>query len=292
MISSNNQSYRLPDFIGIGTRRCGTSWLHSVLNTHPDIGKPPNGVHYFSSHFDKDLAWYGQQIAPYANKKALVEFSVSYSYPEFCEQAALKMYKEVPEAKLFICVRHPVARAYSDYLRSIRMAEIPAKQSFAECIEKNSIYLERSHYARLLKPYLELFPKERLNILFFEDLAANPVAFAADVARYLGVSFEFDSDVVNRVEPKGKTVRSEVLNSTIIAIKGLVDSVFESLGYADLWSDWKGRYVYIYEKALDLTYSKQENDKKLFAQLRRQFYEDVDFLERLTGRDLKKLYGF
>ena len=37
-----------PKYLGIGCRRCASSWLHSLLNSHPQISKPKNGLHYFS----------------------------------------------------------------------------------------------------------------------------------------------------------------------------------------------------------------------------------------------------
>ena len=37
-----------PNFIGIGAPRAGTTWLYSILKTHPDIWLPPlKELHYF-----------------------------------------------------------------------------------------------------------------------------------------------------------------------------------------------------------------------------------------------------
>jgi len=38
----------IPDFLGIGGHRCGSSWLHTNLNAHPEIWLPPRKeLHYF-----------------------------------------------------------------------------------------------------------------------------------------------------------------------------------------------------------------------------------------------------
>ena len=65
---------RLPDVIGIGTRRCGSSWLHDVLNRHPQVGKPPNGLHFFSTNFERGVSWYAEQLEPFADRLVLMEF--------------------------------------------------------------------------------------------------------------------------------------------------------------------------------------------------------------------------
>lgn len=282
---------RLPDVVGIGSRRCGSSWLHAVLNSHPEIGKPPNGLHFFSQHAERGLDWYTSQMAPYADRKLLLEFSVSYLYPEYCELAAERMRKAIPEARLFLCVRNPVERAYSDYLRSIRMGEIDASVSFEQVIEAQPVYLDRSRYASLLQPYLVAFPRERIKVLLYEDLKVEPVAFAAELADFLGLRPSFQFSALHRAEPKGKTVRSPLLSNAIRGVKGSVDGLAARLGQADRWSNWKGRYVGIYEKALDLTHRKQELVARTSRQLAREFHADVACIEALTGRNLKGWYG-
>jgi hypothetical protein len=282
---------RLPDVIGIGTRRCGSSWLHAVLNSHPEIGKPPSGLHYFSQKSDMGLDWYADQLAPYAARPLLLEFSVSYLYPEYCEASALRMRQAVPDAKLFVCVRNSVARAYSDYLRSIRMNEIAASTSFEQAIADHPVLLDRGRYARLLAPYLNVFPQDRVKVLIFEDMERDPGAFAAELAGFLGISPSFSQDALGRTEPKGKTVRAQWLNRSIRGIKDAVDGVAERAGQSDRWSNWKGRYVNIYERALDLTHRKQDIDRVVATRLAHEFSDDTTFLERLTGKDLRSWRG-
>jgi len=192
---------------------------------------------------------------------------------------------------LFLCVRNPVERAYSDYLRSIRMGEIDANISFEQAIEEQPVYLDRGRYANLLQPYLEAFSRERIKVLLYEDLEADPVSFAADLAGFLDMPPSFQSNALHRTEPKGKTVRSQWLNNTIRGVKGAADGLAARLGQADRWSDCKGRYLGIYEKALDLTHQKQELASRTSRQLALEFQADVACIETLTGKNLKGWYG-
>jgi hypothetical protein len=282
---------RLPDVIGIGVRRCGSSWIHAVLNSHPDIGKPKSGLHFFSQNEERGLNWYTNEMKPFVDRKLLIEFSVSYLYPEYCHIAAARIRQLVPDASLFLCVRNPVERAYSDYLRSIRVGEIEASISFEEVIEKQPVYLDRSRYASLLEPYLDSFPIEKIKVLLYEDLESDPIEFAGNLSKFLSLPPTFDLDVLNRAEPKGKTVRSQLLSNTIRGVKSFTDLVAIKFGAIDQWSNWKGRHAGAYERALDLTYRKQDLDKSLLKQLTGEFSADVKCIEMLTGRILKGWHG-
>ncbi len=44
----------LPTFLGIGAPKSGTSWLHDVLASHPDVWKAQRReVHFFDRHYDR-----------------------------------------------------------------------------------------------------------------------------------------------------------------------------------------------------------------------------------------------
>lgn len=236
-------SARLPDIIGIGTRRCGSSWLHSLLNSHSEIGKPKNGLHYFSDRYELGIDWYAEQMRPFADRKLLLEYSVSYLYPNFSDLAARRIFNVAPDAKIFLTVRNPVQRAYSDYLRSIRMGEIESSIRFDQAIELNPVLLDRGRYARLLAPYLDCFTRDRVLILLYDDLESNAISFAHDLASFLGLSSGFDFDFLQRAEPVGKTIRSEILNNTVRGTKNFFDYIALSLGMGERWSNWKERHI-------------------------------------------------
>ena len=55
---------RLPDFLGLGVQKGGTTTLHRLLERHPSVFLPPvKEVHYFSLHFGQGEAWYRNQFA-------------------------------------------------------------------------------------------------------------------------------------------------------------------------------------------------------------------------------------
>ena len=277
---------RMPDYIGIGTQRCGSSWIHGVLGSHPEIGKPANGLHYFSknAHLGKD--WYQDCLAPFSEKPVLLEYSVSYLYPEYCATTAETIKKEAPEAKIFLCVRDPAKRAFSDYLRSIRTGDLPADMSFIDAVRAFPELLERGRYARLLAPYLDAVPADRIKIFIFEDIEENPFLFAENLAAYFNLKPIFSPEKISRKEPKGRTIRSAMLNRLIWLVKNSVDNVFLATGLSDAWSAWKDKHVYRYERLLDLTHREAANELDYMRELTTVLLPDIELIEKLTGRTL------
>ena len=53
----------LPDFLGLGTQKGGTTTLHRLLDQHPAIHLPAcKEVHYFDQNYDKGQSWYSEQF--------------------------------------------------------------------------------------------------------------------------------------------------------------------------------------------------------------------------------------
>ena len=50
---------RLPDFLGIGTQKEGSSTLQGLLKNHPGVFLPScKEVNYFSLHAERPTQWY------------------------------------------------------------------------------------------------------------------------------------------------------------------------------------------------------------------------------------------
>ena len=281
---------RYPDFIGIGFRRCSSSWLHKLLNTHPDIGKPKNGLHYFSNNKNKGDFWYLNQLKDYSNYNYLLEFSVSYSYPEYCVEAAKSISETVPDAKLFACIRHPVDRAFSDYLRSIRLNEINRDTNFLDAIRLKPEFLNRSRYANLLKPYYNYFKKERIKILFHEDAVNNSIKFVKDFATFLQISNIFNKEIVIGFKGTQNITKSTLANKIMLKSKTKIDDLFNLINKKNYWDNIKSRNLKYWEYLLGVNYKKIELDKNIKKQLTKEFTKDISFIENITNRNLNHWY--
>lgn len=285
------KSGRTPDFIGLGARRCGSSWLHQALNEHPDIGKPQRGLHYFSDQYDKGRQWYLEQLEPYVEKKILLEMSVSYFYPEFSETLAKRIYRDCPEVSLFVTLRDPVERFFSDFLRSKRMLEIPSNASIREVAESHGAIINRGKYKDLLMPFLDVFGLERLKIFYYEDLERSPESFFADVCSYMGIS-EVDEVPGNKsVSSRSMSVRSALAGRFFAASRNLSDHIAETIGKEEEWRHVKRRYQKTYQRLLSFNYVREEMERSDKVALQKVYEDDVKFLRALEGREVFARFG-
>lgn len=277
---------RLPEFIGIGFRRGGSSWLHSCLNEHPDIGKPRRGVHFFSEHLHKGVEWYIEKLEEHSKRPILLEFSISYSYPEYYEKAAKYMHQIVPNAKLFMVVRNPIERAFSDYRRSIYLLQIKKNISFEEAIDRHPVFLKRGLYGQIIEHYMEFFPKEQILVLFYDDLLINPRAFIQYLFKFLDAKPNLELTWIKKRIPSPNIIKWELYNRIIFTLKDTGGILAPKLGIENLWTAFRIKLGGVYWKILSLNKSKMEIPLIIRKSLRNYFERDIRKLENLTGRNL------
>ena len=174
---------RLPNFLYIGTSKAGSTWLYDVLNHHPDVhmarGK---GLYFFSAHYDRGLGWYRAHFSGAGDERVVGEVSHTYLYaPRACGRIAATL----PDVRLMVCLREPAERAFSEYLDLVKNGYVTG--SFETQLERMPRLVEWGRYAKYLAPYLERFGLERLHVAVFDELAADPDAFARKVFEFLEV---------------------------------------------------------------------------------------------------------
>lgn len=214
--------WTLPDFIVIGAQKSGTTSLYKNLVRHaqilPAIRKE---VHYFDryavgSPFEfarKPLDWYRAHFpsaAELATHNAITGEAtpVYLSHGQIAEQVA----QVLPDVKLIVMLREPVARSYSQYQMRVRNADtepppfaqvVAEEMDFLEQHEINSdffrhyadmrhevglpFFLLRSIYVAQLEPWFQHFPPDQLLILNSAEYFAHPPTVLNQICEFLGV---------------------------------------------------------------------------------------------------------
>jgi hypothetical protein len=118
----------LPDFLIVGSQRCGTTTLFRTLVQHPAVLPPTlrKGVHYFDLSYDKDLSWYRGRFptatqrderSERAGRRALVgESSPYYMWHPLVPS---RIAHDLPSIHVLVALRDPVERAYSAHAHEI-----------------------------------------------------------------------------------------------------------------------------------------------------------------------------
>jgi hypothetical protein len=173
------------DFIGIGSGKCGSTWLYDNLVKHPEIcDRNLKELNYFSDLYERHpISWYESQFDACAPAMKKGEFSVTYiSHPE----AAERIQRHYPEVRLLAIVRNPVKRAFSNYLHSIRKGDIPARLTFRDYIEDENRLLP-GRFAEHLQRFYARFDKQQIRVIITEEFAREPLQGYQDIYRYIGL---------------------------------------------------------------------------------------------------------
>jgi hypothetical protein len=178
----------IPDFLVVGCQRCGTTWIDAALRGHPSVYLPAQKqTYFFDRNYDRGFDWYlGQFAGAGPEHRAVGEVATGY-----CLLAAIpKLAAHLPGAKLIMCVRHPIERAHS-YFQSRRAEQ--GWGSLSQALEADPEILERGRYIEQVEALLGHYPRERLLLLFYEDLDRDERAFLARILSFLGLPENFES---------------------------------------------------------------------------------------------------
>jgi len=153
------------------------------------------------AHVDSD-DHYRALFSKVQEEKAIGEISNSYM---ICPSAAKAIYEFNPDAKIMVVLRNPIKRAWSQYLMNLREAKSDASDFIKEIQEDhaadpkgwgvNHQYLELGKYAGQLKRYFELFGREKVLVIFFEEYKKMPEATMRKVCDFLNVDSDFNFDL-------------------------------------------------------------------------------------------------
>ncbi|MEG3911080.1 tetratricopeptide repeat protein [Microcoleus sp. w2-18bC1] len=190
---------QVPNFIIIGSQRCGTTSLYTYLAQHPQILTPiKKEMDFFSWHFDRGIDWYLAHFPPMPPGEEFVTGEASPSYFDYRE-APERLYSAFPEAKLIVLLRNPVDRAISQFYRltdlnwesrslaRVISDEIERLNQNPEYIigEEPGNYLARGRYIEFIKNWRTFFPTEQLLILKSEDFYADAATTVKPVLEFL-----------------------------------------------------------------------------------------------------------
>ncbi len=199
-----------PDFLIIGTFKAGTTTMMQNLLRHPNIGGPAKEVHFFSRpckkrekewYSEKDLVNY-QEKFPSRNQQKFILGEKSNTYLRHPE-APSRIFSLYPQVKLIVMLRNPIDACYSYYWMRKRMRGHLETLSFEELLN-NYLYFQLKYsinnwsifsnllYARQLKVWFDIFPREQILIIFFDDLERDMADAISSVVSFLGLPLQED----------------------------------------------------------------------------------------------------
>lgn len=216
---------KLPNFLVIGAAKSGTTSLYHYLGQHPQIYMSPvrepkffqfvSGYKHYNfngpgdqeanAHIITSIESYAQLFETGNKELALGESSPSYLYYRNVPE---KIREILPDVKIMVILRHPIDRAYSNYLhlfssgRETCWTFEQALKAESERIKQNWEYFwhykNQGFYYQHLKRYFELFDPDQIQIYLYEDYLGNPMETLRDMFVFLEVDQTFVPDLTQR----------------------------------------------------------------------------------------------
>jgi hypothetical protein len=190
---------RLPQFVVVGAIKAATTWTSRQLARNPGVFIPGPEPHYFSTEYERGPDWYRSLFAEAAQRAVIGEKSADYlSHRE----AASRMSKMLPQAKIVVQLRNPVERAYSDYCMLYRRGTLDRgpEAYFAEGAAERDRFLGGGLYAEHLGRFFDHFPSDQILTLLTEDIEARPEESLERISRHIGVTPHIDREALGRRE--------------------------------------------------------------------------------------------
>lgn len=276
MKHKSNKRLRLPDFIGVGSIRTGTTWLHQQLKG--EVGLPlVKETHFFNRYYGRGLSWYSSLFRDAPAGQLVGEFCPTY-FP--LNSARDRIARDLPSCKVIVTLRDPVERAHSQYKMLRHDGYLPAV-SFQDAIKINPGIINYSRYATHLSKWLEGRNRHDLLVCLYDDLLSDEQAYLDGVCNFIGIgrvqTRRFDNKAINAFETEPKNAllaRLAVITKQALQSHDYfrTDACLNQLGFFEFC---RGRG----KKFLPL--DSEETDR-----LREELLPEIEALEKLIGRDL------
>src|SRR5918996_379760 len=286
-----------PNFFVVGTQKAGTTSLYFYLKEVPGVYMSPlkepfyfapHAVHNSASDIIRDKKEYLRLFEKAGGYTAIGEATPIYLWDP---DAPKLIHQTVPHARIIMILRDPIERAYSNYLMRVRYNGVQSSfydelmrdyRSQDKLYGKSQLYVEFGMYYEQVKRYFDIFGREQVKVIIFEEFVKHSEQSINEVLGFLKVNYKvteikghFNPDSVPR-SPLAvwifgffRWLRSKNIKFYKI-LNLLPDSIAESAP----------------EKILFKRTQKPIIDPKAVNFLREIYYDDVLKLQSLLGRSL------
>lgn len=307
-------SHKKPNFFIVGAPKCGTTALNHYLAAHPDIFTAKKEMHFFGSdlRFGPQLQLYRRHPEDYlaefnawGDQACAGEASVWYL---FSQKAAEEIKAFNPEARIIIMLREPTAMLYSlycafladgnEYLPTFKEAlaaeddrRAGRRLSRQTYLAQALAYRETARYSEQVRRYFDVFGRERVRVIIYDDFNANTADVFCKTLEFLGVApgrVNPNFEVINGNANGNSSVRSRAMRAILNDrfLRATAISLRSWLPYR-MFTMMRKTWV----KLNDFNFvaspsNRQPIDPELRQSLALEFVPEVERLSALLGRDL------
>lgn len=214
-----------PDFFLVGAFKSGTTAMYEYLRQHPQVFMP----------FHKEPMYFGADLSHHYGRMTLAEYVALFREAQptqrvgeastwylYSTSAAREIAGFAPTAQTVVLLRNPVDVMYAQHSQLLFRGDEPLADFGAALaaeperrrgeglppppVRPETLFYRHSvRFAEQLERYFEVFGRERVHVVLFDDLAADAARAYRDILVFLGVDPSFRPDFA--VHNENKRVR-------------------------------------------------------------------------------------
>ncbi|MEP7379509.1 MAG: sulfotransferase [Chloroflexota bacterium] len=289
-----------PDFFIVGAFKAGTTALYEYLRAHPQI---------FMS-VPKEPMYFGADLTPRYRRMTAPEYLALFNGARADQRAGeaspwylystmapaeIKAFE--PAARIVIMLRNPVDVMYSQHSQLVfnqredltdfgaaldaEPDRLAGRRIPPDAIRPEALFYRKSvRFAEQVRRYLEVFGRDAIQFVVFDDLAADAAGVYRATLEFLEVdpNFPLDPTVYN----PNRSARSGRMQRAIFAPPPALRGLFGRLRQVPLLHRVRDRLVTANSRPAE----RQKMDPALRAALTAEFAPQVTELGEIIGRDL------
>lgn len=264
-----------PSLICVGPQRTASSWLDRILRAHPRLRFPVHvkETFFFDRYFGRGWDWYRSQFGEHDERMLLAEVGSTYFESD---KARERIQGAIPEARILITVRNPIARSFSSFGHEYTKGRV--RDDFFDAVGALPRIVESGRYGVLAPEWEKAFGREQIFYVVQEDIEDDPQGQVNRIFDFLGIeAIEIPSELQGRYGhgtiPRYRWLASVASRGASILRGSGLHRVVEGgkrLGLKKVYSGGD-------PKALTMT-------RSVFDYLLAEHEDDIRFLEDQLGR--------
>ena len=292
---------RYPNLFLVGAPKCGTTSMADYLRQHPDIFVPIQKEFWF---FGKDII----KRNPSMSVEKYLSYFSDWKEEKFgldasplmlmSKEAALEIKKSSNHAKILIMLRNPIDMVHSWYDEKVyagsedqkTLENALALESARKNLKKlpknynavqTYLYTEIGKYHKQVERYFNIFGRENVHVIIFDDFRGSPIKEYEKVEEFLSID-HFESIKITKSNANKRSILGKFgayLNNSPPHWMGAISQPFMSRE-----ARWKLRQFAIKFTTVKVVRKKMNIETRQY--LIGEFKKDVENLGKILGRDL------
>jgi hypothetical protein len=173
---------RLPDFIGVGPPRTGTTWLDHLLRGRACLPAGVKETQFFNLYYGAGIAWYAAHFRDGAHTAPAGEFSPLYFASD---KARERIATHLPQCKIICTLRDPVERLYSHYRQWVHIGAV--KGPFEQIAAAHRVLLSFTEYASNVRAWRRRVGAENVLVAIYEDSRNDRQGYVDRIFDFIGI---------------------------------------------------------------------------------------------------------